>query len=198
MPRMVVLRPFIYGNALMSQSSAVSVIIANYNYGRFLREAVESVLSQTVAPDELILIDDCSGDNSREIAEPFRGQVTLIFNERNLGIVANFNKAVSLTRGDLVAFLGADNRMRSDYVERCKGALDRNPSAAIAYTDMIIFGPLARELAEKVGARLMRTTALEKSPVYLWQFTEPTAEALAGLPRANFLHGSSMLKADGV
>jgi GT2 family glycosyltransferase len=187
-------RPFIYGNALLSKSSAVSVIIANYNYGRFLREAVEPVLSQTVPPDELILIDDCSNDNSREIAEPFRGQVRLIFNERNLGIVANFNKAVSLTSGDFVAFLGADNRMRSDYVERCKGALDLDPSAAIAYTDMIIFGPLARDLAEKVGARLTGTTAPQNPPVYLWQFTEPTAEALADLPQANFIHGSSMYR----
>lgn len=178
----------------MSLSSTVSVIIANYNYGSFLREAVESVLSQTVPPDELILIDDCSTDNSREVAEQFRNQLRLIFNERNLGIVANFNKAVSITSGDFVAFLGADNRMRSDYVERCKGALELSCSAAIAYTDMIIFGPRAALLAEKVGARHIRSMGADTSPVYLWQFTKPTAEALADLPQVNFIHGSSMYR----
>ncbi len=58
----------------------------------------------------------------------------MVVNESNLGMW-QFPKAVSLTSGDYVGFLGADNVMRTDYVERTKAALDKDPKAAIAYTD---------------------------------------------------------------
>lgn len=172
----------------------VSIVVANYNYGAFLPEAMESVLAQTIPPDQIILIDDASTDGSAEIAQRYAGVATVVLNERNLGIVENFNKAVRLCSGDYIGFLGADNRMRSDYVAQCRAALDRNEGAAIAYTDMAIFGHRAAELASKVGAERIGQSKLERWPVFLWRFPDPTPEALAALSERNFMHGSSLYR----
>ncbi len=172
----------------------VSVIVANYNYGPYLPEAMASVLGQTVAPDEIILIDDASTDGSQEVALRYNGNARVVLNERNLGIIDNFNKAVSLASGDYIALLGADNRMRSDYVERCKVALDRRPDAAIAYTDMAIFGARAADLAQRVGAEQIGFSASERWPVFYWRFLDPTPDTVAAMETKNFIHGSSMYR----
>ncbi|MGE3769783.1 MAG: glycosyltransferase [Bdellovibrionales bacterium] len=184
-----------FANTKLSKSK-VSVIIANYNYGAYLPQAVESVLAQTMPPDEILIIDDCSTDNSHEIINRYRGnpRIRIELNAENLGIVGNFNKAVGLTSGDYVAFLGADNRMRIDYVEKCKAVLDAHEKVGVAYTDMTIFGPLAKPLAERQGAKLIGQSRTENWPVYLWEFPEPTEQAIANLKNENFMHGSSMYR----
>lgn len=169
--------------------STVTVVVANYNYGRFLPQAMESVLRQSGRINEIVIIDDGSDDGSQAIVERYRDSARLIFNERNLGIVPTFRKAVEHTSTDYVVFLGADNRMRSDFVERTKAALDANPDAALVYTDMVIFGPRAGLLASKVGAE--PTLA---DDVYHWRFPDPTPERLASLTQENFVHGSSMYR----
>ncbi|KQY45715.1 glycosyltransferase [Rhizobium sp. Root483D2] len=170
-------------------ASRISIIIANYNYGRYLAESIDSVLRQTHPPDEILVIDDASSDETPGVLTAFANQVKVVVNEVNLGIVENFRKAVSLTTGDYVGFLGADNRMRSDYVERTRAALDNNSDAAVAYTDMTIFGPLAEILAAKVKA--------PKSPTgetYHWEFPDPTPEVVEGIDKRNFIHGSSLFR----
>lgn len=169
--------------------STVSIIIANHNYGHFIAEAIDSVLHQTQQPDEILVIDDGSTDNSRDVLAAYEDRVRLVFNERNLGIVDTFRKAVKLTSGDYIGFLGADNRMRSDYVEQTKAALDSHPEAAVAYSDMVIFGPLAKVLAIKVGAEPCRSDTF-----FYWRFPEPTPDTLAGIRHKNFIHGSSLYR----
>jgi GT2 family glycosyltransferase len=176
------------------QRSRVTLIVANYNYGSLLPQAMESVLAQTMAPDEIILIDDASTDGSQAVAERYRDVAHVVLNEQNLGIVGNFNKAVGLASGDYIAFLGADNRLRCDYIERCRSALDADPVLGIAYTDMVIFGHLARQLAESVAAKQIGVSVVERWPIFHWTFPEATPEALAGIGSRNFIHGSSMYR----
>ena len=172
----------------------VSLIVANYNYTRYLPAAVNSVLAQTMPPDEFIIIDDASTDGAGEVLEWYQDLATVIVNEENLGIIGNFRKAVELSSGDYIAFLGADNRLRSDYIEKCRIALDRNPQAAVAYTDMSIFGQRAGLLADKVGAVKVGESVSERWDVYLWRFPDPTPEHLEKLDKNNFIHGSSMYR----
>lgn len=172
----------------------VSIIIPNYNYGRFVAEAIESVLAQTLPADEIIVIDDCSTDDSVEIINKYSNRVKIVVNDTNLGIVNNFNKAVDLASGDLIGFLGADNRMRSDYVELCSAALNENPDAAVVYTDILIFGPLADSLAERVGATRLASTAADAEPVFYWTFPEVSEQVLKDMKTKNFIHGSSMYR----
>lgn len=184
----------------MPQRPTVALIVANYNYSRFIGAALESVLGQTDLPDELVVVDDASTDDSIEILETYRNQVRLIVNERNLGIVENFRRAVAATHADYIAFLGADNRLRCDFVERCRAALDRHPDAAVAYTDVMLFGPRARWQALRCEANpefevhehFADPATGER--LYLWRFPEPVSAGESAGEHGNFIHGSSMYR----
>lgn len=171
--------------------STVSVIVANYNYGEFLPMAVDSVLRQTHPPDEILVIDDASTDSSAEVLSWWDRdeRVRVERNPENLGIVGNFRRGVELTSGDHVAFLGADNMMRSDYVERMKAALDSDPGAALAYPDMTIYGPRAAILAAEVEAD---PTAVPD--VFVWRVPDPTPDRMARIEHENFITGSAMYR----
>lgn len=169
---------------------SVSLIIANYNYGRYLEECYESVLNQTFKPDEIIVIDDYSTDNSDEILEKIsqNENVRVIKNKENLGIVKNFNKAVSLTNFEHIVFVGADNRIKRDFLEKYILSAEKFPNAAIYYSDIEIFGPRSSNLAKSTGA------VKQADDTFLWKFPEPKEETLKNLETTNFMHGSSMFK----
>ncbi len=168
-------------------NSTVSVIIPCYNYGHLLAEAIESVLLQTYPPDEILFIDDASTDNSVEVARRYEPRIRIEVNEKNLGIVGNFNKAVSLTKGDYICFLGADNRFRSDYVEKTKAVLDSDPEVAIAYTHFVLFDKRAGIEAARTGAK--------PHPLFpeFYLKTFP-AQPKRSILEENYVHGSSMYR----
>ena len=90
----------------------VSVCIDSFNYGRFLPAAIESVLSQTFTDFELLVVDDCSTDDSFAIAQRYAAgdrRIVARRHERNLGMVRNRNACLALARGDYVKFLHADD-----------------------------------------------------------------------------------------
>lgn len=86
----------------------ISVIIPNYNYGRFIGEAIESALAQTLPPVEIIVVDDGSTDNSVEIVESFGGKVKLI-RQQNGGVGKARNVGAANSTGEFLAFLDADD-----------------------------------------------------------------------------------------
>jgi glycosyltransferase involved in cell wall biosynthesis len=80
----------------------VSIIVPNYNHARFLRQGLDSILHQTFQDFELILLDDCSMDNSRAILAEYRWdpRIQMQFNEENSGSTfKQWNKGVKLARG---------------------------------------------------------------------------------------------------
>lgn len=170
--------------------STVSLIIPNYNYGRFAAEAIESALAQTVPPKEILFIDDCSDDNSMEVVKRYEDRITVVRNQKNLGIVDNFNKAVSLTSGDYICFLGADNRFRSDYVEQCQRLLDQRPDVAVVYTNVVFFGPRAEVMAIKLGIPAVPET----TNMFLWRLPDFDEKVRQLLETGNCIHGSSMYR----
>ncbi|MGE5376043.1 MAG: glycosyltransferase, partial [Bacteroidota bacterium] len=174
-------------NETRFSNTKVSVIIPCYNYGHLLAEAIESVLLQTVAPDEILVIDDASSDNSVEIARRYEPQVRVEVNPRNLGVVENFKKAVSLTTGDYICFLGADNRFRSDYIEKTKAALDAHSDVAVAYTHFVLFDKRAPAVAAEMGA----VPHPGVPGLYLKKFPAAPETDIRVL---NYIHGSSMYR----
>lgn len=86
----------------------ISVIIPTYNYGRFIAAAVESALGQTLAPAEVIIVDDGSADTTAEAVARFGGRVRYIRQE-NAGVCRARNRGVKESRGELIAFLDADD-----------------------------------------------------------------------------------------
>lgn len=86
----------------------VSVIIPNYNYGRFLKPSIQSVLDQTMKPHEIIVVDDGSTDNSMEMIRSFGESITAI-KQDNAGVAAARNKGAEIATGEFLAFLDADD-----------------------------------------------------------------------------------------
>jgi glycosyltransferase involved in cell wall biosynthesis len=95
----------------------VSVIIPNYNYANYLREAIDSVLTQTYANIEVIVVDDGSKDESKEILQSYGDKITAIF-QRNQGVAAARNNGVAKSKGDYIAFLDADDVWLPKKLER--------------------------------------------------------------------------------
>ncbi|WFU83954.1 glycosyltransferase family A protein [Bradyrhizobium sp. CIAT3101] len=86
----------------------VSVIIAAYNAETYIAEAVESVLGQTVPPDEVIVIDDGSTDDTRNVLGEFDDRITVLAQSNNGQAVA-VNKALATAQGELIGFCDADD-----------------------------------------------------------------------------------------
>jgi len=92
----------------MHESKKVSVIIPNYNYARYVGKAIESVLLQTYANLEVIVVNNGSTDNSLEILHMFEGKIKLV-DQNNLGQSGARNSGLLQSTGDLIAFLDADD-----------------------------------------------------------------------------------------
>ncbi len=112
----------------------VSVVIPNYNHARFLRQRVDSVLGQTFRDFELILLDDCSTDESLSILSSYAGnpRVRTEFNEVNSGnTFKQWNKGVRLARGEYVWIAESDDYADSQLLEKLVSRLDGEPSAVL-------------------------------------------------------------------
>ncbi len=117
----------------------VSFIVPCYNLGHLLAECVESILAQTYGDFELLIMDDCSPDQTPEVARSFRDpRVQHIRNERNLGHIANYNKAIGRARGRYVWLISADDRLGRSYVlERYVRLLDAHPEVGYVFCPAI-------------------------------------------------------------
>jgi len=87
----------------------VSVIIPTYNYGRFLGEALQSVLDQTFDDFDLIVVDDGSTDNTKEVVASFEDNRIKYIYQQNRGVAAAQNVGILASKGEYVALLGADD-----------------------------------------------------------------------------------------
>lgn len=92
----------------MSRNPLVTVLICNYNYGQFLAQAIDSVLDQTWQNIEVIVVDDGSTDDSRQVLERYKGCIRTILKE-NGGQASAFNVGVAESRGSLICFLDSDD-----------------------------------------------------------------------------------------
>lgn len=117
----------------------VSIVIPNYNYGHFIRQTMESAVHQTYPNVEIIVVDDGSTDNSVAIIQEYENQyenVTLYRNEKNLGVVGNHNKAVSLSKGTYICVLSSDDYLDIHFVEECVKKFKEHPSAGMVVSAM--------------------------------------------------------------
>ena len=99
----------------MKTNPRVSVIINNYNYGLFLREAIDSALNQTYSHTKVIVVDDGSTDDSREIIASYRDRIISVL-KKNGGQASAFNAGFAVSQGDIICFLDADDIFMPDKV----------------------------------------------------------------------------------
>jgi hypothetical protein len=117
----------------------VSVCIPAYNYGRYLKTCVTSVLAQAYEDYEIILVDNASTDETAEVAHSFNDpRVRYFRNANTVSAVENHNKAFSLAQGEYIALLAADDEFLPDRLFRCVELLNRYPEVGLVYSALII------------------------------------------------------------
>jgi glycosyltransferase involved in cell wall biosynthesis len=127
------------------QTDQISVVVPCWNYGRFLRECVDSLLAQTVLPKEIIITDDASTDDSRAIIIEYIASypelIGCIFNPERLGTIKNENQATSMVTAPWMFFLDADDRVEPTYIEKVLQVIEsRDDKLMVVYSDMQKFG----------------------------------------------------------
>lgn len=131
-------RQWVEHQAPGSSAPRISIVITSYNYGRFLGEAIESALAQTLSPVEIVVVNDGSTDDTSDVAK--RYPVRLI-EQANSGVSAARNRGAREAKGDYLVFLDADDVLEPEYLSRCWDALRTAPArVAYAYTQSRMFG----------------------------------------------------------
>lgn len=132
-----------------SDRPRVSVCMAAYNGGRFIEEQIASILPQLASDDELIVIDDGSSDDTVDRVQRFADdRVRLVANERNIGYVRTFEKAIGLASNEVLFLSDQDDRWIPGRVERMVAALED--------VDLVVsnFGSFGGSLTRVQGMRL--------------------------------------------
>lgn len=115
----------------------VSVIVPNYNHAPYLRQRMDSILGQTFQDFEVIVIDDCSSDNSREVIESYRSHPKvsqIVYNKRNSGSAfQQWDKGIALARGEWIWIAESDDWAEPQFLETMMQAINKCPTCGLAY-----------------------------------------------------------------
>ena len=131
----------------------LSVVVDNYNYASYLREALDSVLGQLAAGDELIVVDDGSTDGSREILAGYADDTRVrILLQENQGQLAAIFNGLAAARGDLCLLLDSDDYFLPGYLSRMRRVARDHPRTGLLFCRFVAGGENIR------GAREMHTS----------------------------------------
>lgn len=162
----------------------ISVLIPTYNYGRYLAQLLESILTQTFKDFEVLVIDDCSSDETDNVMRRLAASDSRIRYKRNpsnIGMVPNWNLSLKEARGEYIKFLFGDDFLVSPQaLELLAGALDANPAVSLVGSARRIVDEQSRtkDLWEFYGEDTVREGAEVISTCLLQQrnyIGEPTA-----------------------
>jgi glycosyltransferase involved in cell wall biosynthesis len=117
----------------------ISIALCTYNGEQYLWEQLDSIARQTLLPDEVIVFDDCSSDGTIGLLTKFRETATFPVrihqNENNLGSTRNFEQAILLCGGDIIALCDQDDFWREDKLKRIMEAFVHHPEADYVFSD---------------------------------------------------------------
>jgi len=133
-----------------SSAHSISVALCTYNGARFLESQLASYPQQTRVPDELVVCDDLSTDDTLAILERFRARapfpVHIVRNDERLGSTKNFEKAIGLCTGDLIATSDQDDVWLPDKLALCEAAIDAQPACGLVFTNADVVDDELRSL----------------------------------------------------
>jgi glycosyltransferase involved in cell wall biosynthesis len=115
----------------------VSIIMPTYNRQEFISSSIESILAQTYANWELIIIDDSSTDDTLNVIRSFKDQRIRVFeNKKNMGVASSLNKAIELARGSYIARQDSDDSSLPERIEKQVGFLESHKEISICGSQM--------------------------------------------------------------
>ena len=161
----------------------VSVIMPCFNHGRFVAESVKGILSQTAEDLELIIIDDCSSDNSWDVIQSLAAKnprIKAIRHEQNRGASKSRNDGLCVANGRFIGFCDADDIWEPQKLRRQLNLLAENPGYDVVYCDASIIDENGRSTGQRFSQRFP-----PPQPASGWLFPH--------LIRRNFINMQSVL-----
>jgi glycosyltransferase involved in cell wall biosynthesis len=127
----------------------LTVCMPNYNHGKYIARAIEAVVSQSRPPDEYIIIDDGSTDDSADIIESYAKRfpyIRFLRHEHNMGLMANLAKFMELAKGDYMYGGAADDYVLPGFFEKAMRLGQQNPEAGVIFGQLVGVDPDGKEL----------------------------------------------------
>lgn len=119
---------------------SVSVVIPAYNYGRFLGHTIESMLSQSYAPLQVVVVNDGSTDETAEVIRRYQADPRVKgHTQANQGTMIAMNNGIALSQGAYLAFCGSDDLWNPEHVRRLMEEFDRHPGAGLVFDNAEYF-----------------------------------------------------------
>ncbi|MCU0560205.1 MAG: glycosyltransferase family 2 protein [Desulfobacterales bacterium] len=132
----------------------ISIALCTYNGAAFLVEQLESLTRQERQPDEIVVCDDHSHDGTADIVHRFASQspvpIRLFINPANLGTARNFNRAISLCRGEIIALCDQDDCWLPTKLSRIESEFARTPAAVGVFSDGIVVDRTLKPLKQRL------------------------------------------------
>jgi glycosyltransferase involved in cell wall biosynthesis len=125
----------------------VSVVIPNYNYGRYISDAIDSAFGQTLKPHEVIVVDDGSTDDSLEVLKKFEGRITVI-RQTNQRAAGARNAGAKAATGEFLAFLDADDYWHPQKLEKQIEKIEGDPEVGLVHCGMLYVDQEGNEISE--------------------------------------------------
>lgn len=153
--------------ARLAPQASISVIVPAWNSGRFIAEALDSILAQTLQPEQIIVVDDGSTDDTAKVVNRFQHSCIQYIHQPHQGIASARNTGLEAARGEFIAFLDADDRWRPIYLEMMHAFLSEDPTAAVVFGNFVRF---QHETGQRLGDQfhlypeIKRPTLLKDEP----------------------------------
>jgi glycosyltransferase involved in cell wall biosynthesis len=139
------------------EGPALSVVLPNYNHAQYLPRALDALLTQELPADEIIVVDDCSADASRDIVTRYAARcpsIRLVANEKNIGVIATLSHGLSEAHGQYIYFGAADDFVLPGFFAAAVTMLQAHPSAGLFSSDAILVdGHSGRSLGARPPVR---------------------------------------------
>lgn len=151
----------------MTNKPQITVYIVNHNYGRYLKEAIQSVLTQSERSFEILIIDNGSDDNSYKILEEYkRNPLIKIIKQKNYGLTVSINLALSVARGKYIIRLDADDFLAKDALLEMKNKLDKDKFLAMVFPDYYIINSSSQIIEQIQRHNFMKDVSLKNIPAH--------------------------------
>ena len=177
--------------------SSVSVIIPNYNHAPYLPRRIESILAQSRGDFELLILDDCSPDNSRDVIEGYETdpRVRVEFSERNSGnSYLQWCKGIEHTTGEYIWIAESDDFADPRFLERLSLVLDKEPQAGLAFCETVIVDEAGDRIGRHLDLTVKRRSKYGDFEMFDHEFTMDGRDYI----RAHMLPWNTIPNASGV
>src|SRR5205807_3755404 len=154
----------------------LSVVMSSYNYGSYIGDALEAILSQSFRPMEVIVVDDASTDDSADVVNQFARRdpiIKLVRNERNMGVHYVAEKGINLACGEYLYGAAADDRILPGFFEKSMRLLEQYPEAGLCSTDIGYINAQGHIVGEYRAGVVDQTSFLSPSGILKSLYKDP-------------------------